>query len=255
MKVLRDVFTSVVFLNVFLRSIFYPNQNIYIGLMLGLNALLFSKAQLCSKLESFNQSFHVCGSQRCLFLFLEAATSWDHHPSAIICHRCCVRTQSHAAVLHRHVLRCRCWAAEGGGWLSRRRSAASLATISVSKIQNKETWAFLLSRGLFKTKWSEFFSGIILSAFTDKSKEPPPQLIDEPLFQSSPGNSHSDVMSRFLPVRQGQQWEGGWGLHHIIFPQRGRPAAYSCLMAPSCHMASQAAATQERQMLWLHKDL
>lgn len=113
--------------------------------------------------------------------------------------------------------------------------------------KQQRNMGFLLSRGLFKTcKVIRFFS--------DKSKEPPPpQLIDEP--QSSPGNSHSDVMSRFLPVRRGQQWEGGWGLHHIIFPQRGRPAAYSCLMAPSCHMASQAAATQERQMLWLHKDL
>lgn len=133
--------------------------------------------------------------------------------------------------------------------------AASLSTISVPKIQNsKETWGFLLSRGLFTTckvirilLWHQ-----CISVYWQKQR-PPPQLIDAP--QSSPGNSHSDVMSRFLPVRQGQQWEGGRGLHHIIFPQRGRPAAYSCLMAPSCHMASQAAATQERQMLWLHKDL
>lgn len=42
---------------------------------------------------------------------------------------------------------------------------------------------------------------------------------------------------------------GGVRLCHIIFPHRGTPAAYSCLMATSCHKASQPAATQERQML------
>lgn len=160
-------------------------------------------------------------------------------------------------------LRSRCWAAKGGGWclicLFRSRCsvtavAASLATISVSKIQNKkENWGFLLSRGFFKTckvirilLWHR-----CISVYWQKQRTPP-------------AYRWASVVSwkftqwcnvPFPPSETGQQWEGGWGLHHIISPQRGRPAAYSCLMAPSCHMASQAAATQERQMLWLHKDL
>lgn len=56
-----------------------------------------------------------------------------------------------------------------------------------------------------------------------------------------------DVMSLF------PQWDKGNNrgecLCHIIFPLRGTPAAYSCLMATSCHKTSQPAATQERQML------
>lgn len=139
-------------------------------------------------------------------------------------------------------------------WCSVTDMAASLATISVSKIQNKkENWGFLLSRGFFKTckvirilLWHR-----CISVYWQKQRTPP-------------AYRWASVVSwkftqwcnvPFPPSETGQQWEGGWGLHHIISPQRGRPAAYSCLMAPSCHMASQAAATQERQMLWLHKDL
>lgn len=158
----------------------------------------------------------------------------------------------------RHILRHRVprwWGAKPGS-----RSFCGLGCFSAhdawfknSKQHRKDTTCDLLhSGGLFQQRK---VIRILLWHRCVRQKPGSQQLVDEPLSQSSPGNSHSDVMFLFPPVRRGQQWEGGWGLHHIIFPQRGRPAAYSCLMAPSCHMASQPAATQERQMLSLHKDL
>lgn len=74
------------------------------------------------------------------------------------------------------------------------------------------------------------------------------------------------------PIHRDDAWEFTEWYHVPLFPNetratmgegggspppplRGSPAAYSCLMATSCHKASQPAATQERQMLSLHNDL
>lgn len=103
--------------------------------------------------------FPVCGSQRCLFLFLEAASSWNHHPSAIIS---CVRTCVSPSHTHFKVQ-----------MLSRRRWRVTfMLPFFILRLQKRDNvrsrcfsghdkcfknpkqqrkMGFLLSRGLFKT--------------------------------------------------------------------------------------------------------
>lgn len=163
-------FTSVVFL----RSIFYPNQNIYIGFMLGLNALLFYRAQLCSKLDSL-----PCLWLPALPLPVPEGSIFLESPS-IRHHQLREDTISRWSPSHTHFK---------VQMLSRRRWRVTfmllLFFLRLQKRDNVQSrcfsghdkcfknpkqqrnMGFLLSRGLFKTcKVIRFFS--------DKSKEPPP---------------------------------------------------------------------------------